>query len=161
MDKKRWPNRIHEWRAHSGLSVRDIAKRAGISHGQVQKLENGTRPLTLDHMRKLARVFDIKPSALLNDDDVECRLDATEEGFILEIRRADIEPEIVLIGVRALLRAVKDMRSSTHLREALAGDPDIASELAEAWSALDHPQRVRALELVKMSRGFHSATAAA
>lgn len=61
------PNRIKELRNGLGLTLDEVAARAGTSLQQVQRLEKGERRLTDDWMRRLGKALGVHPSALLSD----------------------------------------------------------------------------------------------
>ena len=63
------PNRIRLLRKARGLTLADLAPRAGMTNGHLQKLEVGERELTLPVMERIAAamsvsVADLLPSAL-------------------------------------------------------------------------------------------------
>lgn len=154
METTAWPNRIREWRLSSGKTFRQIGKEAGVTASQIQKLELGDRPLSLEFMRRLAKVFQIKPSELLNAEDVECRLTGAEAAILAEIREIDAEPQLLMTAVRAIIKAIERVQRVSRSFGSLPGDPILAAELADAWAELDDQQRRKALELVHLSRSF-------
>lgn len=151
-----WPNRLHEWRVSSGLSFRQIAKTCEppTTASQIQKLERGERGLDLPWMRRLAKVFDIKPTELLHAEDVECRLSSSEAALLEEIRSVQgSDPHLIMSAVKAVLRAMEHLRQAAEVK--LPGDQAIVGQLTEIWADLDETQRARAVELVKISRNFN------
>jgi transcriptional regulator with XRE-family HTH domain len=58
-------NRIKELREALGLSQQQLAARVGTSQPQIDRLEGGTRKLTEDWMRRLAKALHCKPADLL------------------------------------------------------------------------------------------------
>lgn len=156
-ERSHWPNRIQEWRISSGLSFRQIAATCEppTTAAQIQKLERGERQLDLIWMRRIAKAFAIKPSELLNAEDVECRLSVSEAALLDEMRSIqDSDPMLLMAAVKAVLRAMVHLRETADVKAKLPGDPAIAGQLADIWADLDDTQRSRAIELVQMSRNF-------
>ncbi|KAA5604243.1 helix-turn-helix transcriptional regulator [Roseospira marina] len=60
-------NRIREWRKARGLTLKQLAERAGTSNQQISHLEKGRRRLSLEWMQRLAEALDCLPSDLLAD----------------------------------------------------------------------------------------------
>jgi transcriptional regulator with XRE-family HTH domain len=77
-------NRIGVLRRERGLSLAALAKAAGTTKAQIQKLERGDRRLSLDWMERLANALQVKPSDLLPESAVSCQ-HGPEEREILEI----------------------------------------------------------------------------
>lgn len=57
--------RLRQARFERGLSVAELAGRAGLAPSTVSRLETGARRLTLTHVERLARALDRSPDALL------------------------------------------------------------------------------------------------
>ena len=55
------PNRIRECRQRAKLSMRALARQLGTTPSQVDKLERGTRRLTLEWMLRIAMALDCHP----------------------------------------------------------------------------------------------------
>lgn len=77
-------NRIGVLRRERGLSLADLAKAAGTTKAQIQKLERGDRRLSLEWMERLAGALQVKASDLLPESAVACQ-HGPEEREILEI----------------------------------------------------------------------------
>lgn len=77
-------NRIGVLRRERGLSLAALAKAAGTTKAQIQKLERGDRRLSLEWMERLAGALQVKPSDLLPESAVSCQ-HGPEEREILEI----------------------------------------------------------------------------
>lgn len=77
-------NRIGVLRRERGLSLAGLAKAAGTTKAQIQKLERGDRRLSLEWMERLAGALQVKPSDLLPQSAVACQ-HGPEEREILEI----------------------------------------------------------------------------
>lgn len=89
----------------------ELAERTGISQPAISQLENDTRPLDVDWMRTLARIFGCAPADLLTDDDNPDRLSEEERRLLAAYRKADS-------GQRELIRRVSeplaDLREDTR-----------------------------------------------
>ncbi|WP_162305880.1 helix-turn-helix domain-containing protein [Oleisolibacter albus] len=57
--------RLRALREERGLSLARLAAAAGMSKGELSKLENGVRPLRPDHVLRLGRAMGLNPEALL------------------------------------------------------------------------------------------------
>lgn len=80
-------NRIRELRKAARLSLHEVAGRCGTDASQIRKLEAGERQLTLAWMRRLGAALEVRPSALLLDDDAELRLTPEEREIVDTFRR--------------------------------------------------------------------------
>jgi transcriptional regulator with XRE-family HTH domain len=77
-------NRIKQLRQQRGLTLEQVADRAGTTFQQVQRLETGKRRLTDTWMRRLAGALGCRPAELMEDpaaatgqeDSVSQRLEA-------------------------------------------------------------------------------------
>ncbi len=58
-------NRIREVRKAQGLTLEAVAKRAGTTNQQIQRLETGQRRLTIDWLERVAEALQCHPVALL------------------------------------------------------------------------------------------------
>jgi DNA-binding Xre family transcriptional regulator len=57
--------RLRQARFERGLTVAEVAARAGMTASTVSRLETGARRLTLTHLERLARALDRSPDTLL------------------------------------------------------------------------------------------------
>ena len=57
--------RIKSLRAKRGLTQKELAERAGISHGYLARLETGRHEPTLTMLGKLAKALRVKTAELL------------------------------------------------------------------------------------------------
>lgn len=62
--------RLRQLRKESGMTLRDLAERSGLSVGMLSQIENGAADPSLGSLRKLASVFDADVSALFSDPNV-------------------------------------------------------------------------------------------
>lgn len=90
-------NRIRELRKKAGLSQAELARIVGISQPAISQIENDTRPLTIDWMRSLARIFGVTAADILCDHDNPHRLSDEEQALLDNFRAAD-EAQRALIG---------------------------------------------------------------
>src|SRR6202046_3609256 len=58
-------NKIDHYRKLAGLTVEELAKRAGISRGYLNELKRGQKRLNMDIIQKLAQPLGIKPHFLI------------------------------------------------------------------------------------------------
>lgn len=101
-------NRISVLRHERGLSLAALAKAAGTTKAQIQKLERGDRRLSLEWMERLASALQVKPSDLLPESAVSCQ-HGPEEREILEIVSKLPEGERVTI-VRMAVELMATLR---------------------------------------------------
>jgi SOS-response transcriptional repressor LexA len=66
-DRQKPKNRIQEWRRARGITLAELARRAGTSAQQMGRLEAGTRRLTTGWMDRIAQGLQIRPADLLPD----------------------------------------------------------------------------------------------
>ncbi len=59
------PNRIRFWRQHKGWTLQQLAEAAGTTRAQIDKLERGSRRLTVDWMVRLAAPLGCDPRSLM------------------------------------------------------------------------------------------------
>lgn len=60
------PNRIREWRLKRKVTLVALAKAIGTVHGQLQKMEVGDRPVTLEWLDRIAKALDVTVGELLH-----------------------------------------------------------------------------------------------
>ena len=60
-------NRIKELREARGMTQEGLADAVGTSFQQISRLENGTRRLTVEWMRRIAGALAVHPAALFSD----------------------------------------------------------------------------------------------
>lgn len=117
----------------------------------VFRIETGKQALTVERMRQIARVLGVKPSELLNDEDVEFRADERGMELIRELEEIPVEDRTqTLIAARELVRLARHM-AAQHSAGALGGDQRQLGELADLWNTFDHGARARALELLRLT----------
>jgi transcriptional regulator with XRE-family HTH domain len=92
-------NRIGILRVEKGLSLTDLARLAGTTKAQIQKLERGDRRLSLQWMSRLARALDVKMSDLLPEDTVACQHGAEEREILDIVAQLPIEDRVALVRI--------------------------------------------------------------
>ena len=72
--------RVRVARAYKGWSQTELAKRAGVHHVMISKLERGaTKDIQGSTLRKLCEALEVTPQYLLGmTDDIESDLDPSE-----------------------------------------------------------------------------------
>jgi transcriptional regulator with XRE-family HTH domain len=85
------PNRIRELRlAHSPkMSQQKLGDAIGRSKMTISDLESGKMELTLDYMRRIAKVFGVLPADLLSQADNPYTLDADAREYVGRYIAAD------------------------------------------------------------------------
>jgi transcriptional regulator with XRE-family HTH domain len=56
---------LESWRLHRGLTLREVAERAGCSWQSISAYENGVRRVNLDALAKMAKAYNTEPYMLL------------------------------------------------------------------------------------------------
>jgi transcriptional regulator with XRE-family HTH domain len=64
------PNRIKFWRQQHGWTLQQLAEASTTTRAQIDKLERGTRRLTVDWMVRLAKPLGCDPRSLMNADAI-------------------------------------------------------------------------------------------
>ena len=92
-------NRIAALRHERGLSLAELAERAGTTKAQIQKLEHGHRRLSLGWMERIARALDVKLSDLLPAGQVACRHTDVENALLGVLGQLPEEDRIILVRI--------------------------------------------------------------
>src|ERR1700712_2524066 len=92
-------NRIGLLRRERGMSLTDLAKAAGTTKAQVQKLERGERRLSLDWMDRIARALNVKVSDLLPPEVVACQHGSEDREILQIIAQLPSEDRTVLVRI--------------------------------------------------------------
>lgn len=61
-------NRLRELRERKGLSLAELARLADTTAGTVQRLETGSRRMTLDWLDRMARALNVSATEIMADD---------------------------------------------------------------------------------------------
>lgn len=151
-----YPNRIQALRQAQSppWSLRDLEQRTNkrITHSKLHRIETGATAPDFDDLKIIANAFGVRISALLNDQDVELRIDDFGRDLLdllAEVpkdQRAD-----VLLAARHVARAVTGIAASRSAA-ALRGEPTLVDQLAERWNTFSEDERPRALDLWNIAR---------
>lgn len=82
-------NRIRELRKKAGLTQTELGERVGLHQTQIGNLENGSRNLTFDWARRIARALNVRLVDLLDETDNPDRLADDERELVDHYRNAD------------------------------------------------------------------------
>jgi transcriptional regulator with XRE-family HTH domain len=60
------PTNIRAWRQERGLTMIELAEKAGMHQGHLSKLERGLMPYTQQSLERLAEALRLTPGALID-----------------------------------------------------------------------------------------------
>ncbi len=60
------PTNIRAWRKERGLTMIELAEKAGMHQGHLSKLERGLMPYTQQSLERLAEALRLTPGALID-----------------------------------------------------------------------------------------------
>ena len=83
-------NIIEKYRLEKGLTKTELAKRVGVSRGQITRMENGTRTISEENYAKIANALDVPLENLLPSDAIR-RIDEGEKESLV----ISLDPEIL------------------------------------------------------------------
>ncbi len=106
--KKHADNRLKAWRKRRGLTLEAAAELAGFTSVSLNRYENGNRPVTIDILETLAKVYDTTPAALLNEVTDEL---SSEERLILNRLRQNPSAAPMLRAILDELTAYEEVKS--------------------------------------------------
>lgn len=101
------PNRIRFWRQQKGWTLQQLADAAGTTRAQIDKLERGTRRLTVDWMVRLAAPLGCDPRSLM-----------AMTGLAETVQHPLTVPALPLLALR--------LRQNRATRTATTGQPPFA-----------------------------------
>ena len=107
-------NRIRELRRKAGLTQAGLGERLGLQQETISQYENGRRPVTLEHLRAIARELGCAPADLLVDQDNPGRLSDPEQALIESFRAMNVAEQAVISTSAA---AVADRRIEYDARK--------------------------------------------
>jgi transcriptional regulator with XRE-family HTH domain len=61
------PNRIREWRQRKNITLVQLAREIGATHGHLQKMEVGDRPVTLEWLDRISEKLGVSVGELLHE----------------------------------------------------------------------------------------------
>lgn len=122
-------NRIGILRQARGWSLTDLARAAGTTKAQIQKLERGDRRLSLDWMDRLARALDVKISDLLPPDAVACQHGPEERAILEIVSQLPVEDRIIIVRMANELLATLRRWGELHSEPGPAERPAAPAKL--------------------------------
>jgi transcriptional regulator with XRE-family HTH domain len=122
-------NRIGILRLEKGLSLTELAKAAGTTKAQIQKLERGDRRLSLGWMDRLARALDVKMSDLLPQGAVACQHGPEEQEILDLVSQLPAEDRVVLVRIANELVETLRRWEGRREKQREEGGPVVATDL--------------------------------
>jgi transcriptional regulator with XRE-family HTH domain len=119
-DYKAMPNRIRELRIARNLTLEEVALNVGTSVQQLSRLERGSRRLTDDWMRRVARALYVRPADLFADSGEDNRevIERPEEVRLLRFWRLLSPDEKRMIAAFARDKGLEILNNHTSKRRA-------------------------------------------
>lgn len=132
--------------------MRDLEKKSGITHTKLHRIETGATAPDFNDLRRIAKAFGVRISALLNDEDVEFRADEFGDDILDLLKSIPTEqrPD-VLVAAQHVARAVTGIAAGRSAA-ALYGDPTLVDKLAHKWNNLNESDRAYALDLWNIAK---------
>lgn len=106
------PNQIAAVRKRAGLTIDELAERAGLSTTYVWRMERGERNVSLKNLQKLADALGVAPSDLIESKPIAdvpilswvsagmMARDDVQQDVVGEIRMSDLDPRGEWIALR-------------------------------------------------------------
>ena len=105
--------RLAEIREEKGMRQAELARRIGLSRGQVANLESGNRKMDLDVLRRCANVLECSVVDLLLPEDAPNQPSPVESQILFELRReTDYDPRVVLAAMRGVIAVAKSVHDA-------------------------------------------------
>lgn len=105
-------NRIREMRKKAGVSQFEVARAIGMHQTHFGKLENGTRPLTLDWARRISKVLGCTVADLLSSADHPLRLEDDERRLIERYRAGSAAEKAMMQRVTDAITPLDDQSAA-------------------------------------------------
>ncbi|MEJ0043210.1 MAG: helix-turn-helix transcriptional regulator [Rhizomicrobium sp.] len=135
-------HRLAEVRERRGMKQAELARRVGLSRGQVANLEAGNRTMDLPTLRRFARELDVPVTAILLPDDVPGLPDENEAQLLDELRSAPgYDARAIVVAVKAVIAAANSVREATAAPRELAGSAEVVRQMSEVWKSRRGRQR--------------------
>lgn len=106
MDRKNLAVRIVDLREKVGMTQTDLAKKMGLDKSSMSKVENGTRKVSSDELRKLSNIFNVSADYLLGQEHENKTADLADKDTVFTYEGRQIPPED-LEYMKRLLRGGK------------------------------------------------------
>jgi len=82
-------NRIRELRKAAGLTQTELGDLVGLHQTQIGNLENGSRNLTIEWARRIAKALSVTTADILGEQDNPDRLSDEERALVQRYRTAE------------------------------------------------------------------------
>lgn len=96
-------NRIRELRERQGWTIQELAKKAGISHPTVSRVETGKTKIHNRHLAKLSAALGVEPIQLISEYPVP-KSEPQAELMRLAVDLSDEEAAALIATAKAMLR---------------------------------------------------------
>lgn len=108
MEQNNLPIRIVDLREKAGMTQTELAKKMDFDKSTMSKVENGTRKVSSDELRKLSKIFDVSADYLLGNENKssEKTADLADKDTVFTYEGRQIPPED-LEYMKRLLRGGK------------------------------------------------------
>ena len=105
MEQNNLAIRIVDLREKIGMTQTDLAKKMGFDKSTMSKVENGTRKVSSDELRKLSKIFDVSADYLLGSGNKPSKktADLADKETIFTFEGKEIPPEDLEYMKRILL----------------------------------------------------------
>lgn len=140
------PNRIRELRGDRSLDW--LAEQSGVARNSINQIERGMAELTLDKMRKLAPALGVRPSALLNDEDVELRLGPHSKMLMEALREIPAADHPSLAWAAAAIIKIAKQMALKNTNNYFDGEPEQVGHLSSLWNSMTPESRARAITML-------------
>lgn len=102
MEQNNLAVRIVDLREKVGMTQTELANKMGLDKSTMSKVENGTRKVSSDELRKLSNIFDVSADYLLGKKDVDKPLSKNQK-----LVAYSIDPDISDEERRDIIEMVK------------------------------------------------------
>lgn len=107
--------RIRELRTHRGISLRELARRAGLSPGFLSLVERGRSSLALTSLRKIAQALDADVGSFFADGPPDAR-----PHPLPHVTRADQPGDVAIAGYKRTYKLLSGQVPNRKLEPVLA-----------------------------------------
>lgn len=105
MEQNNLAIRIVDLREKANMNQVELAKKMGFDKSTMSKIENGTRKVSSDELRKLSKIFNVSADCLLGNENEssEKTADLADKETIFTYEGKEIPPEDLEYMKRILL----------------------------------------------------------